>query len=105
MSPQPKWQRARVVQAIRADEHFLLNREFWCRIGRPVPFAGYSAVTGRPEPETMCLETNLINEKGEPLRFTLRYVELLARDENDFAEDVPLQRWEDFRIQPTGATA
>ncbi len=105
MSTQPKWQRVKVIEIVRDDERFLLGRELWCRIGRPIPFAGYSVSDGKPEPVTMCLESNILNRKGEPLRFTIRYIELLARDEKDFAEDVPLQRWEDFCVQPTGATA
>jgi hypothetical protein len=60
---------------------------------------------GKPEPKTMCVESNLVNSKNEALRFTVKYIELLARNENDFAEDVALQRWEDFITEMTGATA
>jgi hypothetical protein len=87
----PKWQRARIVDL---EEHPDLNgRELWIELSEPVIRATTIVATHQPM-HIRGYRTHL--RLQEPLWIGCKAVELLARDENDFADDVELIPWQDF---------
>ena len=95
----PKWQRARILH-VNDDEMreygFVLGATFWAKAGPPALRVNGIKLYGRAVREELppCFDTNLLHET--PIVVRAEDVELLARDENDFAEDVPLIPWEEF---------
>jgi hypothetical protein len=85
----PKWQRARIIAdpddpevvgfliwtSTEHQPHDHLGRWGWCR---------------------QSLLTNVVWEDQNHFVWNKAYLELLARSEDDFAEDVPLIPWEKF---------
>ena len=91
----PKWQRCRLIKSPTLRE--LEGRELWVIVGRPIKAAGFCADTGnyREVPESYL--TNLIHPRDHTEGAIPREcVELLARDENDFADAVPFIPWEQW---------
>lgn len=90
----PKWQRARFVNPY--DESYR-GREVWIKIGSKGRRFSRSLVNGRSDVQER-YETHVQSVNSIELLTVVRVdsVELLARDESDFAEDVPLVRFEDW---------
>ncbi len=106
----PKWQRARIVSACKYK-----GLEFWVRVGPPAaiwstrnPKNAGGAIFNRP---IVCFETNIETDDyaGDPrcenglCVVEESDVELLARDDKDFAEDVDLVSWEEWFNAPSQA--
>lgn len=89
----PKWQRARVVR-FDVDPR-LIGRELWVRIAPPTLDHRVNRWTGMPD-FSPCYDVNLLGSNGEVGAASKSTIELLARDENDFADDVPLIPWEQW---------
>jgi hypothetical protein len=91
-----KWQRARVLKA-HGENNPILNALIWVRpFNGRIPSIAIDAFTNRDYyPPPRAYETNFDSAKGLML-VDAACVELLARDETDFADDVPLSTWEDF---------
>ena len=91
----PKWQRARVVKS--AEDPWTIGRELWVEIVKPK-----TSYNGRDVHNHkligLCpnaVPTNLrLGE--EMLVWNIACLELLARDESDFANEVPIVTWEQF---------
>lgn len=91
----PKWQRARIITAPAVPE--TIGHEIWLKLGPPTLIDADSIHDGGYlEPELRY--DAAISSPSAPLGCVLSAidVELLARDENDFAEDVRLVPWEEF---------
>lgn len=91
----PKWQRARILSDRENPETD--GAEIWVMVGTPQDIDG---AWGRVERAVL---TNLM-WRGIAMAWGSEWLELLARDENDFAEDVPLVPWEQF-LEECGANA
>lgn len=88
----PKWQRAVAISGIRK------GAQHWIELGEPFTTAGIGISDELQSPPEPHLWTNVIF-RGERLSARLCMIELLARDENDFAEDVPMISFEEFLAQ------
>ena len=92
----PKWQRARILSA---EKNYVraVGREIWVKIGKPFETNGTDAATQMPCKKTgPGFEVNIDGPGGRLGFIAATRLELLARDENDFADDVPLIPWETF---------
>ena len=93
----PKWQRARQLCDSEDDtpeDRGNIGGVFWVR-GTPEAMTGDcfdGSIAGR-EPR---YHTNIVGPDNRPMVVAARIVELLARDETDFAADVPLISWEQW---------
>ena len=91
----PQWQRAKIL----LNESFpeLVGREVWVRIEQPFISNSVSIKTGRPTAPDLCREVAIDSGHAGKTVMQASKLECLARDENDFAEDVSFVRWDDFR--------
>ena len=96
MNEQPKWQRARIINS--PDQPELLGAELWVKAEQPRSYKALDIQTDEPVPRIPEFYTFLIH-KGLPCSVAASDTELLARDENDFAESVELIPWETFLEQ------
>lgn len=96
----PKWQRARLLPSVEPRE--TIGALLWVLAERPTTHDGDDMTTERAMRGVLSFETNL---RCEPkisrsttgqIRINVEDVELLARDEKDFAETVELIPWEQF---------
>jgi hypothetical protein len=86
----PKWQRARITHVERPQDLPAVGQLVW--------------VAGRPEPcnDPYCIWCKVngpgfvYRESNVGCNFSADFLELLARDESDFAEDVPFISWQEF---------
>lgn len=84
----PKWQRARLLDG---------GKELWVEVGRPqFQECRKWADGGRTKTAGLRHNVNLIGPDGIGCCINPRHIELLARDEADFAEFVELQSYEDW---------
>lgn len=89
---EPKWQRARFVKSLYAPQ--IIGREIWAM--RPVLREALDALSMSAVPaQEMCC-VNARSADGSRIAFDPTCLEFLARDENDFADDVPMFKWEEF---------
>jgi len=99
MSNQPKWQRARLVNLTPPVERFLIGAEVWAEASTIETIAVDQWKNGIPRvcrPQRV-VEINVIHDiSGQRLAPPVSALEFLARDENDFADDVPLISWKQF---------
>lgn len=101
-----KWQRARILRSIASPE--AIGREVWTRLERP-ELRGGTALVSRVSctiAPTLRLNLLAINGFGNEVMVIAdtEMLELLARDESDFAEDVPLIPWKQFLAECRGAS-
>lgn len=90
----PKWQRGRVVKD-GEDGMPLKGDEVWVKIQAPEFMKSAGREGGSAITEGPCFWVALENN-GEQMVCDADFIELLARDENDFAEDVRLVPWTEF---------
>ena len=90
----PKWQRARLLTEVCRDSSTKGN-EIWIEIGRPATLATVGVIS-RKVRRVDCYPTSLLDADGRQCVCSARTVELLARNESDFAENVPLMSWKQF---------
>ena len=92
MSKQPKWQRARIVKSFYVPQ--IISREIWAM--RPVLHEALDglSMSAVPAQEMCCV--NARSADGCRIAFDPTCLEFLARNENDFADDVPMLKWEEF---------
>ena len=91
----PKWQRARILHTDSSPE--VIGCEIWVKMGPPVMQDANGAHGGWSPPELRYDAAILPNDSFSiGVCVCAEDIELLARDENDFAEDVPLIPWEQF---------
>lgn len=105
----PKWQRGRVLSNFATSPNQFEGRGalLWVEIGIPTPIDSMGAVYTREISDGPCFQTNVLSpvDQREPnmkrlnLAVDANQLELLARDENDFAGDVRLVPWEEFLAQ------
>jgi hypothetical protein len=98
----PKWQHARVLKSIDLPE--AIGRKIWIKIEPPAERGGRDVMTLEICEVTPTHLTNL-HSSGLRIIISTEQIELLARDENDFAEDVPLIPWEQFLSECRQAAA
>ena len=89
------FQRARVVRA--RDHQELVGRELWVRVGRPQDETTRDIYRIAPDTTSPCYQTNLFDDFGDVVLVGAHHLELLARNERDFAERVDCVYWKDFR--------
>lgn len=96
-----KWQRALVIKAEGVSE--TVGRVVWIRAQAPRIVDAIEPRTGKKHLSVRRFESNLLrdNSFGEilPVQVAPHQIELLARDENDFADDVPMIPLEEFLKQ------
>ena len=96
----PKWQRARILRS----DHFssVVGQEIWTSS----IYEGIAEDLGTHESGTMrCVYIAYTSGfDNQQLVYPLLGLELLARDENDFADDVPLIPWTEFLAQCQAAS-
>jgi hypothetical protein len=94
MLMKPKWQRARIL----ASEHYpeVIGCEIWVAVGIPIVTPAVNSFTGQVTPAEPQARISILPIRGPWASIPMRNLELLARDENDFAEDVPLLPWKQF---------
>jgi hypothetical protein len=101
LQQKPKWQRARIVSAYETYR-YCIGQELWV-IGQPEDDGrtSYDPQTNTPVEgaEGPSYDTNLMDPDGRDISVRANRLELLARDENDFADDVDLIPWEQFLAQ------
>ena len=86
---QPKWQKAKLTRPIFA------GATLWIVSEPPILHPNHliSAITRMPVPVEPSYQTNLFDENGSNIRSRARGLELLP----EFADEVPIQSWEEFR--------
>lgn len=100
MNQKYKWQRARIVYAQTTNERILTGSVCWVRAERPTAFGGWATMNGGGAcTEVPCVTSQFVDEAGGSIKFAMEGIELLARDESDFSNDVPLISWQDFLAQ------
>lgn len=104
----PKWQRARIVKALCPQEQCFVGMEVWTRCGSKDRIECVSSLDATTRAETRdSIQANIAFDEADRVvfgRFDCEILELLARDESDFAEDVPLIPWEQFLAECRGAS-
>ncbi len=96
----PKWQRARFVIGLGVP----VGSEVW--VSGPVrldPVVNFAVRDGSRFEKFRHINTNVIDTDGATLTANLEHTELLARDENDFADNVPLISYEEWLTQAATA--
>lgn len=95
----PNWQRARALEWAQAGESLIV----WVRLAPPAfGLTGLTDASGRPTGRyEVCAhyETNIVGPLSITFVLAANKAELLARGPDDFAEDVPLVKWEDWLTQ------
>jgi len=93
----PKWQKAKILSG-EPEYASWIGREIWVRAERPEIRYALDALTSRPivDNDKPVYIVNLTDGAGREGCVGAHRVELLARDEKDFAEDVELIPWEQF---------
>lgn len=93
---QPKWQRARILPHPTHPQFESLM--VWVEMGAPKMAAGgRDTVTRLPNlHEIKAYRTNC-RDNGRVVQVAAVYVELLSRDENDFAVNVPIVTWDEYK--------
>src|SRR5260370_37097346 len=92
----PKGQRARFIKGRADDVVSVRGLLWWVEIGEPHPCTG-RGLNGALAGARSALRTNIkgprFAEYGTCLNADAECLELLARNDKDFAEDVDLVRW------------
>lgn len=95
ISPANFWiapfQRAKVVGVDKGSH--LLGRELWVRVGPPERVPVRDIESKRKANDVPTYQTHLFDDYGDPLRIGADQLELLARDERDFASFVECEYW------------
>ena len=87
----PKWQRARILSNCVLGT----GREIWVATGAPEIVEGVNPLTEFRNPPRKRVLMN-VQDDGDDILIRADQIERHARDENDFAEDVPLIPWQEF---------
>lgn len=80
----PKWQRARILAVTRPENSDAIGHLTWALPPRDVSSFEHGVIRG--------CQINTVEVGG----FRPEQLEFLARDENDFADVVPLIEWDQF---------
>ena len=89
---QPKWQKAKILACLSHPE--IIGREVW--VMRPAILSGTDELTGDYIHFQRMTVGAFRAPCGDRAGFPPENLELLARSENDFAEAVVIQSWEEF---------
>ncbi len=102
----PKWQRARFIKGKADDAVSVTGLFVWVEIGQPCPSTG-RGLNGARAGMPRALRTNIKGPQfpryGTCLNADAECIELLARDDKDFAEDMELVPWEEWLKIPLPA--
>lgn len=79
------------------DCPWLLGRELWVKVGAPERVPVYDVENRRAASDDPTYITHLFDDLGNPLRIGADQLELLARDERDFASYVECEYWKTWR--------
>lgn len=90
-----KYQRARLIETDMTGE-VRAGYELWVVVGKPTMQAARIVGMGIIDAPELRYETGLRSPAGRRSVIPARVVELLARGPEDFADDVPLQSFEDW---------
>ena len=91
----PKWQRGRILVSQFTES---VGRDVWVALERPVTRGGWLLQSGEFVDPTPSYLMHLIDQ-GRQIAIFADRIELLARDEDDFADSVELIPWETFLEQ------
>ena len=89
------FQRAKVIKVNNCP--WLLGRELWVRVGRPERHKLRDIERKRPVSTDPTYVSNLYDHDGVPVHIGADQLELLARDERDFSEEVECEFWKTWR--------
>jgi len=94
----PKWQRARIIKdnSSRMGSPTVVGREVWMLTERPHQIVGVAVEDHMTYRIQNAVHSQIIDSDGRPVAMGSDYIELLARGPEDFADEVPLVKWEDW---------
>lgn len=92
------WQRGRMLKRKNFDDHGTAGKTVWIKDKPYMPeVRWHDTVNGESSQivDYLIYDTN-IHDGKDILSVPASQIELLSRDLDDFADDVPIIRWEDF---------
>lgn len=89
------FQRARIIKT--NDYPDLMGRELWVMQGKPEAVPVYDIERRRNVSDDPTYTSHLFDDQGNPVRIGADQVELLARNEHDFASYVECEYWKTWR--------